>query len=120
MHLPNLELLRYAGRLTNALREALPNLAELEPSEPAEKQNSVKPQENDGQLQREPLSKNVQGLKTLGDYRRAARDSLFDIYLPPKSKSTSAYDAIKTALYHNRNIIYFNLIIFSVKISVPC
>jgi len=56
---------------------------------------------------------NAQGLKTLGDYRRAARDSLFSIYLPPESKSTSAYDAIKTALYHYRNIIHFSRSSFS-------
>ncbi len=49
--------------------------------------------------------KKKQGLKTLGDYRRVAKDSLFDIFLPPESKSTSDYDAIKTALWHSRNII---------------
>jgi len=49
----------------------------------------------------------VPGLKTLGDYRRAARESLFSIYLPPTSKSTSAYDAIKTALYRTRGLIFY-------------
>ena len=45
--------------------------------------------------------KNTQGLNTLGDYRRAAKDSLFDYYWPPKSKNTSPYDAIKTAFIHS-------------------
>lgn len=49
-HLPDLNLLWYAGRLANALIEALPNLTKLETSEPAETQNSVEMPEKDGQL----------------------------------------------------------------------
>jgi len=47
----------------------------------------------------------AQGLRTLGDYRRAARDSLYSVYYPPESNSTSPYDAIKTALYCVRVLI---------------
>ncbi len=52
--------------------------------------------------------KNEQGLKTLGDYRKAAKDCLFDIKLPPKKMSTSVYDAIKAALVHSSGLIYIS------------
>ena len=79
--------------------------------------------------------KKRQGLKTLGDYRRAAKESLYEIglrvhlrqvadlrkagkdslneidlpvHLPQDKKSTSPYDAIKTALFHSRHLIYLS------------
>lgn len=49
--------------------------------------------------------KKTQGLRTLRDYRRTAKDSLFSIQIHPESKSTYPYDAIKTALIYSRNLI---------------
>ncbi len=48
---------------------------------------------------------NEQGLKTLGDYRRTAKDSLFNLGVRPNNKNTSFYDAIKTALVNCRGLI---------------
>jgi len=52
--------------------------------------------------------KKMQRLKTLGDYRRAAKDSLFSPDLSPEIKSTSPYDAIIIALFHSRRLIDFS------------
>lgn len=52
--------------------------------------------------------KKPQGLRTLGDYRRVARESLFGLELPPDNKSTSPYDAVKTALVYSRHLISFS------------
>lgn len=49
--------------------------------------------------------KKAQGLKTLGDYRRAAKDPNFEDSLFPKGKNVSIKDAIKIALEHDRRII---------------
>ena len=49
--------------------------------------------------------KKEQGLKTLGDYRRVAKDSLFSLELSPESNSASVYDAINTALVLSRWLI---------------
>lgn len=68
---------------------------------------------------------NTQGLKTLGDYRRAAKELLYGILqttlappekeglapLPvtkPKKESGSPYDAITTALEHSRELIHYS------------
>ncbi|MBL7188164.1 MAG: hypothetical protein ISS70_17715 [Phycisphaerae bacterium] len=52
--------------------------------------------------------KKTQGLKTLRDYRRAAKKLLFSPMFGPASESTSPYDAIKTALGCTRNLISFS------------
>lgn len=59
---------------------------------------------------------NEQGLKTLRDYRKVARDSLYDLGIIPKNKSTSFYDAIKTALINIKNII----ICSRSKVAIDC
>jgi len=48
-----------------------------------------------------------QGLKTLGDYRRTAKNSLFNPGLKPNNKDKDAFfcDAIKTALSNCRSLI---------------
>ena len=51
--------------------------------------------------------KKTQGLQTLGDYRKAAKNSLFSPTVRPTSKSTEAYDAIKTAVDCTRQLINF-------------
>lgn len=50
----------------------------------------------------------TQGLKTLGDYSRAAKELLFGLELPPKSKSGSPYDAIKNAMVYIRGHISYS------------
>lgn len=45
------------------------------------------------------------GLKTLGDYRRTAKNSLFNPGLKPNNKDASFCDAIKTALSNCRGLI---------------
>jgi DNA-binding MarR family transcriptional regulator len=52
--------------------------------------------------------KKAQGLKTLGDYRRAAKESLFGLSLPPQKTSTSPYVAIKTAMVYIRGLISYS------------
>ena len=46
-----------------------------------------------------------QGLKTLGDYRRATQDPLFDLSLYPERKNASPYEALKIALACGRHLI---------------
>jgi hypothetical protein len=50
----------------------------------------------------------TQELQTLGDYRKAARESLFGLDLSPEIESTSPYDAITTALIHSKHLIDFS------------
>ncbi len=67
-------------------------------------QNNVPDRSEKGQVKMEK----EQGLKTLGDYRKAARDTLFDRGLIPKSESKSFYDAIKIALLNCRELITYS------------